>query len=175
MQKEIEVWLPVKDYEGLYEISSWGNVRSLDRKIGARTIKGTMMKPTLRVGKNAGYRTVKLSKDGKKQKLRIGRLVASHFIENPENKPDVNHIDHDRRNDYYKNLEWVTPRENALHGYRNNKENYTGIDKQKSGKFRARIFYKGKSKPLGTYDTPEEAHRAYLNALKEIGESSRYV
>lgn len=104
-----ELWKEIKGYEGLYQVSSWGRVRSNYR--GGRILKS---------GKNAdGYLLVVLCKNGKHTSYRVHRLVAQAFIPNPHNKPEVNHIDENKGNNYIENLEWVTSKENLNHGTRN--------------------------------------------------------
>lgn len=120
--KRAETWLPVVGYEGLYEVSSLGMVRSLDRvescpdgKIGGRRLKGTMKK----LWRNRlGYFLVKICKNGKVTSICVHRLVAQSFIPNLESKPHVNHIDFNPSNNKASNLEWVTPLENRAHTVR---------------------------------------------------------
>ena len=113
----IEKWKPIKGYEGLYEISNLGNVKSLGRtdrfnkKWGCR-----IMKPTY-VGKH--YKMVRLCKDGKTKNKKVHRLVAEAFIPNPDGKPQVNHIDGNKDNNIVSNLEWVTNSENQIHARAN--------------------------------------------------------
>lgn len=120
-----EIWLPVRGYEGLYEVSDKGRVRSLDRKViystGREVLhRGRILKDT--AGK-AGYPQVVLTKDKEKKNYSVHRLVAEAFIPNPENKEQVNHIDRNKENNNISNLEWVTHQENADHavasGYHN--------------------------------------------------------
>lgn len=121
-----EIWVPVKGFEGKYEVSTWGEVRSLDRsstytnsvtgKVITRKIKGRVLTPKI---VNAAYFIVDLSK-GKRGDIKqasVHRLVAEHFLPNPENKPQVNHIDGNPNNNSLSNLEWVTVSENAIHSY----------------------------------------------------------
>ena len=110
----IEEWRSVAGYEGIYEVSNLGNVRSLDRLNGRGfRIKGQNMKP---VTNQKGYLRVGLSLNNVQSLKSIHRLVAQAFIPNPDNKPQVNHIDENKQNNHVDNLEWVTNRENALHG-----------------------------------------------------------
>lgn len=108
-----ERWLPVRDYEGLYEVSDMGNVRSLPRNGTSRT--GTVLKPAV---DSNGYRRVVLAVYGVNKNCKVARLVALAFIPNPENKPEVNHIEgREKWNDAVSNLEWATKSENILHKF----------------------------------------------------------
>lgn len=99
-----EVWKDIPDYEGLYQISNFGSVKSLNRNLTLKGNKGT-----------TGYIHVNLSKFNKYKTFDIHRLVASMFIPNPEKYKYVNHIDGNKLNNYYKNLEWTTAKENTKH------------------------------------------------------------
>lgn len=102
-----EIWRDIKGYEGLYQVSSLGKVKSLFRY-------KKVLKP-LKVG--AGYFQVQLCRRKKAKAYLIHRLVANHFIDNTENKLHVNHIDGDKANNSVHNLEWTTPSENEKHSY----------------------------------------------------------
>jgi len=122
----IEVWLPIRGYENYYEVSSFGNVRGLDRVVGARSNgsrvqKGTVLNPAL---DSRGYLQVNLQKATKSKMQLVHRLVALAFLSNPDNKRDVNHIDFIRTNNNVENLEWATPSENNLHTYLNGRGNH---------------------------------------------------
>ena len=113
-------WRWVKGYEGHYQVSDDGSVRSVDRYTtgkDGRTIlyKGRELKSSL--GKN-GYFIVSLWKNGKQRMAYVHRLVAEAFIDNPSGKKTVNHIDGARTNNSVANLEWATHGENNLHEYR---------------------------------------------------------
>ena len=115
-----EIWKPVKGYEGIYEVSNIGNVRSLDRsviKYNALTkrdnilhIKGQIMKPSIN---KYGYYYLSLSKDGNRKSHLVHRLVAEAFIDNPNNLPQVNHIDENKLNNNVDNLEFITLEDNV--------------------------------------------------------------
>ena len=109
---------PIKGWEGLYEITNDGQVYSIKRN--------TYLKPRLSID---GYRRVCLCNNNIRREYRIARLVAEAFIENTENKSQVNHKDYNRQNDCMDNLEWVTNYENALYSYNHNKFNNPGTYK----------------------------------------------
>lgn len=107
-----EEWRKIEWTNGLYEVSSLGRVRSKWGKCGAYKV----LKPT--IIKNSGGRLkVKIYTEGKSRDYKIHRLVAEAFIPNPENKPEVNHIDGNPSNNNVDNLEWVTRRENIQHSW----------------------------------------------------------
>ena len=120
-----EIWKDVFGYEGFYQISSLGNVKSLDRIVKNKAskrrgeyfvpIKGKYPKQHKNV---KGYLTVGLCKDKKHKSVLVHRLVALHFIPNPGMLDQVNHIDGDKTNDCVENLEWCTQVENAMHAVR---------------------------------------------------------
>ena len=129
MNKAFEVWKDINGFEGIYQISDKGNIRSLDRKIicsngSVRFQRGSEIKPYIN---KQGYRTVVLHNNGKHKMCRICRLVAETFIQNPQNLPQVNHKDENKGNDEKENLEWCTCLYNLtyknLHHRRNNKNN----------------------------------------------------
>lgn len=117
----VEFWKPVVRWEGLYEVSNLGRVRSVSRLIKKQD--GSLQRfraHLLTARKNGtGYLTVSLSdlSNGRKATARVHRLVAEAFIPNPLALPEVNHIDSDRTNARVDNLEWVTPSQNRYHGY----------------------------------------------------------
>ena len=116
------IWKPVKGYEGLYEVSNLGQVRSLSRTKQGKfkknglpsyyTTKEKLLKPKVATD---GYYTVTLSdKYGTRKFCRVHRLVATAFIENPDNKEIVHHKDENIKNNRVENLAWVTNRENLF-------------------------------------------------------------
>ena len=111
-----EVWRDITGYEGLYQISNTGRVKSLDRinNVG-RHCKERMLSIGL---DGTGYLMIGLYKMGKRYPTNIHRLVAIHFIANPGGKPQVNHIDGDKTNSIVTNLEWCTEAENISHAHR---------------------------------------------------------
>lgn len=122
-----EEWKDIIGYEELYQVSNLGNVRKIDRwvRIGRKDTyvsKGCVLK-----GYTDNYRRVALSKDGIKKTFYVHRLVALAFIPNPQNKPQVNHIDGDKTNNKASNLEWVTNQENMFHEKVNNLNKNTRV------------------------------------------------
>lgn len=109
MQQPNEVWKDVEGYEGLYQVSSLGRIRSLDRVI---IVKGKIMSP---VNRN-GYSRIRLKKDGKGQNFSIHRLVASAFLPNPKNLPEVNHKNEIKTDNSVENLEWCSTQYNCNYG-----------------------------------------------------------
>ena len=115
MENIKEEWRPVKGFEGYYEVSNLGRVRSLDRVDSVGRVRiGKILKQS---AKNNGYMHLVLSANGIKKNAHAHRLVAQAFIPNPLNKMDVNHIDGDKTNNKVDNLEWATRSENQKHAY----------------------------------------------------------
>lgn len=97
-----EIWRDIPGYEGLYQASNRGNIRSLNwRKRGV--IRNLYLKPHTK-----GYLQVELSKNGVKKMITVHRLVATTFIPNPNNLPTINHKDENKKNNNILNLEWCT-------------------------------------------------------------------
>ena len=110
------MWKDIEGYEGLYQISDKGEVKSLpkEHRYGLKTEK--ILKP--RTTKENEYARVSLCKDGKVKGFRRCRLVALTFIPNTENKPTVNHKNGKRDDDRVCNLEWATGTEQNIHAYK---------------------------------------------------------
>ena len=113
-----ELWKDIEGFEGLYQVSTWARVRSLDRWITykngvKRFFKSEILKPSYN---KDGYLIVYLYKNGKRTSFLVHRLVARAFIPNPDNLPLINHKDEVKDNNYPYNLEWCTDEYNKNYG-----------------------------------------------------------
>ena len=114
----IEIWKDISGYEGLYQVSNLGRVKSLEKWVQnhgklqhhPEKIKKLCIKPN-------GYLTLQLYKDNKPKNCHVHRLVAEAFLPNPDNKSTVNHINGDKQDNRAANLEWSTYTENNKHAY----------------------------------------------------------
>jgi hypothetical protein len=118
---KLEVWKDIKDYEGIYQVSNFGNVKSLDREVAPNNRvpywrKGKICKQSK---SNLGYMTVGFTVNNVKLNKYVHRLVAETFITNWSNHPQVNHIDCDKTNNRMYNLEWCTNSQNQIHATKN--------------------------------------------------------
>ena len=121
-----EIWLDIEGYEGLYQISNKGRVKSLYNG-SERILKS--------YDNGHGYLIVALTKESSLKFIMIHRLVAQAFIPNPENKPQVNHKDENKKNNCVDNLEWATAKENSNYGTRNERLSRKILQYSKSGEF----------------------------------------
>lgn len=125
-----EVWKDIDGYKGLYQVSNLGRVKRVSHtdthcRQGFRVFKERLLKPYT-TGKE--YLTVRLSKNNKCKSFYVHRLVAEAFIPNPDNLPQINHIDENPRNNATINLEWCTQKYNCNYG--NHCENMRKIAKE---------------------------------------------
>lgn len=114
-----EQWKPVNGYESFYEVSTHGRVKSVRRRVPRSNGGETTVREKIFNGyvANTGYRVVNLSRNNSINQCCIHRLVAEHFIPNPENKKTVNHKDGNKLNNHVGNLEWCTYLENNVHAH----------------------------------------------------------
>ena len=173
---EEEIWMSVFGYEGYYEVSNLGRLKSLSREMyngfGFFLSKDRILK-TFPDG--SGYLSCLLSKDGKKTHKKPHQLVAIAFLNHKLNGNSivVDHINGDKIDNRLQNLQIKTHRENNTTCFIKNKlsfsSEYVGVSLVKRrNKWVSQIFISGKSKYLGTFKTEIEAHNAYQTALKQL-------
>ena len=159
----VEVWRPVRDFEGLYEVSNLARVRSVDRW---SKYKGSDTKQAFRKGRilrqdktSAGYYLVTLCRDGVHFHCSVHRLVAEAFVPNPENLQQVNHKDENKSNNLPSNLEWCDRIYNTNYG--------TGIYRSSSKKRKPIEQLTLAGQHVAYYDSLTEATEA--NGMKRFG------
>ena len=130
-----EIWKDVVGYEGLYQVSNMGNVRSLNWKNCGYT-RNLWLKPH-----NKGYFQVELVKNKKKKTFVVHRLVSVAFIPNPDNLPCVNHKDENKQNNCVDNLEWCDYGYNNRYSMNLHPERYVGIHRKPTPKYGKRKCY----------------------------------
>lgn len=149
---EHEIWKQINGYEGLYEVSNLGNVRSVERRVWSRgfyiTLKG---KPKKYVIDKRGYCIVFLSKDGVEKNYRVHRLVANAFVPNPYNKPEIDHINTNKLDNRSENLKWVTSKENSANTISRKKQLDSWNDELKRQIIETRRRNGGKNAPIRVY------------------------
>lgn len=123
-----ETWKPVCGYEGFYEVSNCGRIKSLVAWNGHEYYHRKKIMKQSRT--TTGYKKVELYKDGKRKSHKVHRLVAIAFIPNPKNKPHINHIDGNTVNNSVDNLEWCTPKENVDHALATGLKKTIELDKK---------------------------------------------
>ena len=148
-----EIWRDVKGYEGLYQVSNFGRVKSLRRLTRCKNDSyGIVKERILKTSLHNGYRIVSFLKDNKRKTFSVHRLVAIAFIANPDNLPQINHKDEIKSNSIANNLEWCTHKYNC---------NYGSFQKNKA-KSNSKKTYKTSidGEILGVYDSLKEAATA---------------
>ena len=181
MQSIAEIWKDIQGYEGLYQVSNLGRVKSLGRNIKKPLTKIGYVWQSERILKGRkdtkGYLRVVLYKDQTPKGFKVHRLVAVAFIPNPENKPEVDHINRDKTDNSVNNLRWVSHKENM-----NNSLTIAFLfSVAKAGKNhpRARAIRNIDTKEI--FDTIEQAskrysisHSAIIYAIKNNGRSAGF-
>lgn len=168
-------WKDIPGYVGSYQVSDCGKVRAL-----SRTLTNSRGRSYVRKGRilkqdrdKVGYRRVTLSLHGKAQRKAVHRLVLE--VHGSHKHKDittnwVDHIDGDVANNHVDNLRWVTYRQNNSNTKKHREGKLLGTLQKPSGLWQARITIEGKRYSLGTYETEQEAHEAYVRKLTYIGE-----
>jgi hypothetical protein len=175
-----EEWRPIKDYEGFYEVSNLGRVRSVDRIVKSSKSRTGLKKHNgkiLRPGTMNGYRMIILSKFGKTNSALVHRLVAHAFVRNTSNFIEVNHLNGIKEDNRAENLEWTNRRENASHSkLKGGSSKYVGVSwKSSTNIWLANIKIKGRSIHLGYFNDELDARDAYLAALEEYNLVNKYA
>jgi len=171
--EEIEIWKDVPEYEGYYQVSNLGRVRSVDRL----ALNGFCMRKVnsriLKSANRSGYRIFSIKKNGTARTMSVHQLVAIAFLGHTINGNTlvIDHIDGDKTNNRLSNLHVVTSRENNSICFKKNKEKYssefTGVSFfKRDGNWESYITTNRKRKYLGRFPTELEAHNAYQNELK---------
>jgi hypothetical protein len=167
-----EIWKDIPGYEGIYQVSDIGNVKSLSRE---KLIRGkypitTKEKILKQLVNPRGYLIVILCKNNLKKTINVHILVAMAFL---NHKPDgthkivVDHINNNKLDNRLVNLQLINHRENSSKDRKNGTSKYTGVCWQKSNnKWQSEITINGKKKYLGLFTDEYEAHLAYQKALK---------
>lgn len=167
----------IKNYEGHYQVSNFGRIKSLIRPItwGPQKDVGFYKERILKIYLgNDGYYSIGLCKEGKVKRIKLHRLISEGFIPNPKNKPCINHKNRIKTDNTLENLEWCTYRENTTHYLKTEiiSSKYIGVSwHKKRNKWVARIWHNRKMVYLGGYDTELEAHKAYTAYLLQIGDN----
>lgn len=168
----MENWKDIKGYEGHYQISDLGRVKSLKRWINNKSNGGYFLKEKIiKTNLSNGYPVVGLNKNGKQKKIRIHQLVAIAFLNHKPcgHKLIVDHIDNNKLNNTLKNLQIVTSRFNTSKDRKGYSSEYTGVSYDKKGKnWRSFISIDRKIISLGQFDNELRASIAYQFALNQI-------
>ena len=164
-----EVWKDIEGYEGLYQVSSVGRVRSLNYRGN-----GEVRVLKQRMDSHHKYFIVGLHKNKEVKTCSVHRLVAKAFVPNPENKPQVDHINTVKKDNYFKNLRWASPIENS----HNELSRQHHLEAVRSGEFRRKMSesHKGENNPLYGKHHSEETRRKMSEAHKgEANHKSKKV
>ena len=172
------VWRDIPGYEGKYQVSNDGKVRSLNYR---HTGKKQILKERVDIG---GYAVIGLCKDGKEKKYKVHRLIALAFIPNPNNLPYVNHKDENKTNNHVSNLEWCTAKYNVNYGTRNERHSKKVKGKQLTEEHIRKIsennakYWKGKkgkdnpnSRPILMYSKDGE----FIKRFDSVSDASEYL
>ena len=167
----------VPDYEGFYQVSTFGRVKSLARKVVHLETMLYRKERILKANLNYNYLKVVLYKNGKPKTFTIHALISMAFL---GHKPDgtnryvVDHKDYNKLNNHVSNLQIITNRENnSKDQFRHNRSSkYVGVSRGKfANKWSAQIWYNGKKRHLGYFVNELDAHNAYQESKEELEES----
>lgn len=163
----MEKWKPIKGYEGIYEVSNLGRVKSLSRK----SSRGYRLKEKIILGgtNSSGYTVIVLRKNNTPKSFRLNIIVAVAFLNHNQNKSNlvVDHKNRIRTDNRLDNLRLITNRENTNKKHIISSSKYVGVSKNGNG-FISRIIFNKKSIYLGYFKNEIDAHNAYQIKLNEI-------
>lgn len=179
-----EIWKDIPEYEGIYRISNFGNIRTLDRYVTdinkTQFIRGKTLKP---FDNGKGYMVVSLHKNGKRKNKYIHRLVAELFLNNYNENLTINHKDFNTKNNKYNNLEVVTQKENIGYSVKNGR--YIESNKRKVNKQIEKAIKKVRDKEtvilnfyrngIGINEISKKFHLKYDNVAKIIKEKMKWI
>ncbi len=173
-QLKEEIWRDIPSYEGLYQVSNYGNVKSLERyvkgKVENRLQKENILSKRLVGDIGNQYYAVTLCNNKDRKQIKISVLVAMAFLNHTPNGYvgfTVDHIDNNPLNNTVNNLQVITKRENSSKDKKGISK-YTGVTfNKKSNKWRSQIWINGRNKTLGSFNDELEAHRAYQKELQQ--------
>ena len=167
--EQTEIWRDVPEYEGIYQVSNLGRVKSLARKgSDGRQLKEMMMKTRVT---NSGYLILTLRKSGVYKTHLVHALVAMAFLNHKPNghKIVVDHINNDPLDNRLENLQIITQRENSSKDKKRYSSKYVGVFWHKvANKWKATIVINGKQRSLGLFTNELKAHEAYQSALNQL-------
>jgi hypothetical protein len=166
----LEIWKDIPDYEGCYQVSNYGRVKSLSREIFLYRSSFISEEKILKYHVNKGYAQHVLCKKGENKNFKVHQLVAMAFLGHVRCGFElvVDHIDEDKLNNKLSNLQIVTARENVSKSIKNKTSKYTGVHWcNYHKKFIANIVINGKQKNLGSFDNEIDAFSAYEKALSD--------
>lgn len=180
MENNNEIWKDILGFEGLYQISNYGNVKSCKRLVNAKYGSQRVVdEKLLSLGKDKdGYLMAILCREGTKKTVKIHRLVADAFINKIDGKNLVNHIDSNKSNNIFTNLEWVSCLENICHSKSKLKSSskYTGVSFHKKDKlFMSSICFNGKIVYLGSFKKEEDAYKRRCDYELQNNISNKYL
>lgn len=179
MENQEEIWKEVPDYEGVYSVSNIGNVKSVDHYCEGRKGSGKQTGRILKSQKShKGYLRVSLSRNKVKFTTGVHRLVAQSFIPNPENKPQVNHINGIKTDNRVENLEWATNKENQKHAIENKLTTYNTCERHHASKLtNEQVVIARMSFAMGVFTNKElsEKYRISQTAMSNILRKKTYI
>lgn len=167
----MEIYKDIIGYEGLYQVSNFGNIKSLSRKISSKNNSFRITREFILSKKetNAGYYIVCLYKNKIKKFKLLHQIVAENFLDHIPNGHNfvINHKDKNKLNNNVNNLEIITTRENTSHNI--GKSKYNGVSWSTfHNKWRSQIWINGKRKHLGYFSNDYDAHIKYQNEINKL-------